>query len=181
MKFGYENEFFLLDKHGEILHQVPSYKLPYDAHGTLVEVRSEAFENPYQTLASYNAKKAELEAAVAEFGCTLHNINEHQVMHSYPRLETAGFHIHFGANFGLNYDHYYNPIVPPDIKVVADMITQLDEAFKPYYTGVNRHPHIWRVKPYGFEYRRLPATTSAVTITQVLDKLFTTAKLEAAA
>lgn len=174
MTFGYENEFFLL-KDGKVLEQVPDYHIPHDAYGILAEVRSEPFENPFDTLKSYYAKLKELEALVAKHDCTLHNIAEHPIASSGRKLETAGFHIHFGkqwdittVTYGLNNQY----VAPPDI---AAIIARLNRRFEPYYKGIQRHPHHWRPKAHGWEYRRLPATVDPAMVTLVLAEEFLTA------
>jgi hypothetical protein len=167
MTFGFENEYFLRNKDGKILEQIPSYNLPYDNYGVLVEVRSDPCENPLQTLASFNAKYTELEAMIAKYDCTLANLNEHPIS-DYRKKETAGFHIHFGqATWHGNMCPANDPL--PDM---MKLIERLDIRFETFYKGIQRHPHWFRSKPYGFEYRRLPATIDPMVVTQVLVEEF---------
>lgn len=164
MTFGFENEYFVRNKDGKILEQIPSWELPHDDHCILVEVRSDPFENPYQTLASFNQKYVELEEALKKYDCTLACLTDYK---TFGRHETAGFHIHFSRS---PYYPTWNHDVPP--VDIAEMKALLDERFRQYYEGVKRHPHEWRPKPYGWEYRRLPATVDPRIVTDTIAELF---------
>ena len=175
MKFGYENEYFLQTADGKFV-DVPDYSWPHDDMGHLVEVRSDPHENPFEVLKSFEERKAELERLVATKNLKLVCMAEWK-----PFKETAGFHIHFSspALDGLNYriSHAYQSRAPADI---ATIIERLDKRFEPHWKGVKRHPQWWRTKPYGWEYRRLPATVDPLVVTQVLAEEFWTLKLKAA-
>jgi hypothetical protein len=179
MKFGFENEYFLRHKDGEILSKVPSYSLPCDAHGTLVEVRSEPFENPFQVLASFNAKYAQLVEDVARYDCTLACLNEH-VINTYRQHEIAGFHIHFSKEewHGLVLQKGISANDPP--KDILPFVETLDKRFLAYYQGIKRHPHFWRAKAHGWEWRRLPATVDPIIVATVLAEEFWTPLSKAA-
>lgn len=179
MKFGFENEYFLRRDSGHILEQV-DHTLPRDAHGVLVEVRSDPFENPYQVLASFNAKYAELEEACKKLDCFLHNIQQHALNGGAGRTETAGFHIHFSKDewTGMNQFAPYPNDPPTDVQVLCKI---LDTRFKSHYENLTRHPHWWRAKPYGWEWRRLPATINPLLVAQVLAEEFYVEPLKVAA
>ena len=175
MKFGYENEYFLQKADGSIV-AVTEYTWPHDAAGYLVEVRSDPHENPFQVLESFKQKYNELEKLVATKDLKLACLAEWK-----PLNETAGFHIHFstpewdGLRMRISHDDQLN--VPADIGAI---IQRLDKRFQSHWKGVKRHPHWWRTQPYGWEYRRLPATVDPVIITQVLAEEFWTPKEKAA-
>jgi hypothetical protein len=170
MTFGYENEFFVKDQAtGKIITDLPHY-VPQDAYGVLAEVRSEPNSDPRQTLWSYNKKLDELKIIVSQFGGVLSNIREYQLER---RLETAGFHIHFSTPEWekLIQQGYFTGTQPPPPDITA-VIATLDGKFKPHFNGIKRHPHFWRPKTHGWEYRRLPATVTPQLITKVLLEVF---------
>lgn len=178
MKIGFENEYFVAGSDGTPLQTVP-YDLPHDAAGTLVEVRSDAGDDPQTVLTSFKSRYAELERAIINKGLMLLNLAvcDKVIFNGHP--ETAGFHIHFSnpqwnhSTWPLNHYYYDWPTIhdnPP--KEVAEMLEQLNGVFKPYYDGVPRHPHIWRPKTWGWEYRRLPATIDPGIVAKHLTELY---------
>jgi len=160
MTFGYECEYFLRDDKGEIVYNVP-ITLPHDGAGSLVEVRSQAFECPYMVEASFTVAHVELAVAVSKLGLRLWNINEYhypkEKPHSFRGLkETAGFHIHFGG---------------PDAPPIPETVAKLDKIFG-IAPGRDSFYYSYRPKTWGWEYRRLPATVDVANVTQVLIKEF---------
>jgi hypothetical protein len=185
MKIGFENEYFVQDKDGTYLSQVP-YDLPHDAAGTLVEVRSEPADDPTLVLTSFKSRYAELERAIINKGYTLANLAVCDTVFFAGHKETAGFHIHFSNpkwdrtqwppnHYGREADWHDNPP-----KEIAAMMEQLDGVFKKYYDGIPRHPHTWRPKTWGWEYRRLPATVEPGIVAKRLTELYYPAALKVA-
>lgn len=171
MTFGFENEYFM-KKDGQIVY-LPDSSIPHDAMGWLAEVRSDPHDNPFKTLASFNEKHAELIEQVAKFGCTLECLAE------VPFKDKAGFHIHFGSDSqvlkGLHEirEHHYGDWKHDDPPAeVKKMMKKLDAKCEKYYKDVKRHPHLWRPQPWGWEYRRLPATVDPVEVTAIVAELF---------
>lgn len=184
MKTGFENEYFVARPDGTFLQTVP-YDLPDDAAGTLVEARSKPFEDPFDTLSSFEAARLALEAAVTAKGLVMKCLATCPTVIWNGAPETAGFHIHFSNDTwrGLPASHHTSNWrnlhdAPP--KEIAEMLRDLDRVFKPLYTGVVRHRDAWRPKSWGWEYRRLPATVDPHIVAKRLAELYYPASAAAA-
>lgn len=177
MKIGFENEYFVLNPQtGKYLQTVP-YDVPHDAASTLVEVRSDPFDKPNLVLDSFKTRYDELNQAIKAKGLALANLAECPTVIWHGQPETAGFHIHFSNDSwkGLPTDHRiygWETLHDNPPKEIAEMMKDLDVVFKQYYTGVRRHPHIWRPKRWGWEYRRLPATIDPGIVAARLTELY---------
>lgn len=162
LKFGFECEHFVENPlTEEILYTVPS-SLPMDGNGHLVETRS----------LPYNASSAVLESFLERrelLAAQLSNLNLRMVTkdsHTYPnKTETAGFHIHFSKQDKDN-SVWWSP----------DELQAIISKIKAEFGAVGKIRTVpfeeTRQKPYGWEYRRLPATIDPANVAKWLMKEF---------
>lgn len=150
INYGFECEYFLGDSTGEILYSVPS-RFPRDAAGHLIESRSKWYADPLATLSSLLEEDIRLEELAASQGLNVVRLPRYKYSgrtSSQGRPEeTAGFHIHFSCD-GKQMD-------------LPQMITLLNKRFAGEISSAGRdgsYPEHYRMKPHGWEYRRLPAT-----------------------
>lgn len=167
MKFGYEMEFFL--RHaltGEIVYDVPR-DLPHDAAGTLVEARSAAHQGLLVVETSLRDDIARLDKLVQAKGYALWNIDHFDYPVEKPHsfrglLETAGMHIHFDGTENRDL-------------IIADLNARFEQVIKDAKRDTRRTGNDtkgYRNKPYGWEYRMLPATVDPSFVTEVLTQVF---------
>lgn len=189
MLFGYELEFFVVNRKGKVV--VPPDELHYfkDGGGVLVEARGEPMSHPKLAETSLKLALERLKKAVRKEKLTLLLTNESEIdpcslrkahckkslmcrrvveerfrnpvvlEHFDPDHYLAGFHVHFSQK---EFDKY----VPFDM---VYPIRLLDEAFGKEIIKSGRYPGAYRMKPpYGFEYRSLPAKINIPSVTKVL-------------
>lgn len=162
--FGYECEYFLEDPAGNISTQVPA-RYPRDGTGLLVEVRSNWFADPDRTLESFHKKYDELVKIVERDGCHLAHLDSYEWLPDVapPPMrnpETAGFHVHFSKLSRERFDQLE----------IDEMMAMLDAWLPTRPPGIPPEP--FRLKPHGWEYRRLPASVDLDVLTKVLKKGF---------
>lgn len=166
LKFGFECEHFVQDPlTGEILYQVPS-GLPMDGNGHLVETRSLPYNSSSATLDSFLERREALERQ-------LHNLNLWMVTkdsHQYPnKTETAGFHLHFSKQ-GIEESNFGGPGWASG--ELAEIVSKIEAEFGPVGKIRTVPREVWRFKPYGWEYRRLPASINPADVAKWLMKEF---------
>lgn len=149
MTFGYEVEYFL-SRNGQILKTVPQ-SYPRDGSQKLIEARSQYYVTPKDTEQSLLREIHRLSAKTKRDGFEIVQLNHHDG-------ETAGFHVHFGSN-----KHIDMPMI----------INELDLSFEREILSAKRLKSLYRMKPYGFEYRSLPATVSSTAVTNIIERLKT--------
>lgn len=159
LKFGFECEHFVQDPlTSEILYSVP-YQLPHDGNGHLVETRSLPYSSSSAVLESFIQQREILEAR-------LHNINLWMVtkdQHDYPgKTEFAGFHLHFSKD----------DLSPWGPEALSAIVARIEAEFGPQKKIRTYPPEATRFKPYGWEYRRLPATINPADVAKWLMKEF---------
>lgn len=157
MTFGFEGEYFLADKAGNIVYNVP-IDLPRDAANTLVEVRGEPATHPLQAALNYKDAYDKLKRDVESRDLKLVCKDEHHYPKDQPHWfrgsrETAGLHIHFGGE---------------DAPTAAALLPKLDKVFAHLTKGRETAYYATRPKPWGWEYRRLPATADLMDVVTIL-------------
>jgi hypothetical protein len=202
MLFGYELEFFCLNKHGDIV--VPKAELQEfcDGGGVLLEARGEPFSHPVLAEASLKLAIQKLRKAVQKARRRLLLADEGDVLprslayarthkkfddenrgferfrnpvklkHKDPGHYKAALHVHFSQP-----DTYDNKkFVPFDM---CYPIRLLDQEFEDIIKKAKRYPGAYEMKPYGMEYRSLPASVSVRDVTKVLLKMLKPREFEA--
>lgn len=162
LKFGFECEHFVQDPlTGEILYQVPS-NLPMDGNGHLVETRSLPYSASSAVLESFLERREALERQ-------LHNLNLWMVtkdLHQYPnKTENAGFHLHFSKQGDERWQSWSN-------EERDDFIQRIEAEFGKLGKIRTVPLERTRTKPYGWEYRRLPASINPADVAKWLLKEF---------
>jgi len=204
MLFGYELEFFCINKRNEIVVPKPELHGFTDGGGILLEARGEPMAHPGLAEASLRLKIAELKKATRQARRRLMLADEGDVS---PRsLAYARQHKKFAGDGTFTpYERFRNPVtlVHPnpghykaglhvhfsqpdsyDAKKFVPFdyiypIRLLDQAFETIIQAANRHPGAYRNQPYGLEYRSLPATTRLSDVTRVLCKMLAPREFEA--
>ena len=154
ISFGFECEGWITDTDGRFVLSVPA-RYPRDAMGDLTEIRSLWYPDPGATLASFVTKREELSKLLKRDKLTL--VIRDEVPESYSR--TAGFHIHFSRPDGKQMD------IP---KMMATLARRFEGTMRPL--GIP--PEAYRMKPYGWEWRRLPASVDPELVARVLREEF---------
>jgi hypothetical protein len=202
MLFGYELEFFCLNKHDDIV--VPKDELQQfcDGGGVLLEARGEPFNHPALAEASLKLKIQELKKATRRARRWLWLANEGDVSprslayarqhgkfkdneegferfrnpvklrHREPGHYKAALHVHFSQ------PDVYDPkkFLPFDILYP---IRLLDQEFEKVIKKAGRHLGAYQMKPYGFEYRSLPASVPIRDVSRTLLKMLQPREFEA--
>jgi hypothetical protein len=195
IKYGFEGEFFVASLADGVLQPI-SADIPHDSCGYLAEARGVPDSDPLVASYLYKAAVAKLEAVVAKknlkliqeaiapvpadtlraarrlFGKGPTKYNNIYGLDYKPsdRTRRAGLHIHISDETVFRYEKnkefkYTNQLDFPPI------IQAFDKAFKEEIKSTKRLPGFYEMKPYGFEYRSLPATASLEKIVEVLSKL----------
>ena len=200
-EIGLEREVWLLDKDGRIV-EPRIYWFPNDDFGFLIEERTRPHDNAKMIIKDleilhdtfvYHADQYGLdiveEAMIPLNGYNRKLIERLSVEYGYGILEdltaniysgvtqshatgivgdrlTAGLHVHFSRKTPDG-----KRVQLPMFKIVEEM----DRIFRDEITGAKRMHGEFEVKPYGFEYRSLPATTD---IRKVLEAAFSMFELE---
>lgn len=177
-KIGVEKEFWLLNENGNLV-EPKSFDLPYDEFGFLVELRTQ----PHRYLRSldieYNILLHHLRKQIPEnyslsdvprmclqrdvlttyresyhweiLKDTTANIRAGTIKSHATGIDgnygTAGLHIHFSRYWGE--ERFQLPI--------TEIVSKMDDKFEKYINKANRITGEYEIKPYGFEYRSLPA------------------------
>lgn len=193
MKFGFEREFFI--KSGKELILAPS-SLPHDDCGYLVESRGEPHHDPLKAAYLLLAEEAHIRRIMVR-GLKLVLSNQEELsltmkrqalrMHGkkvYPATRgniygldfqpddtrsLAGLHVHFSDqkvyHCANNIQHTFNPFIE-----YTKIIQFLDNAFCGDIEEAGRVKGFYEVKPHGFEYRSLPATTDVIDVAGVINQ-----------
>ena len=162
LKFGFECEHFVEDPlTGEILYQVP-HNLPMDGNGHLVETRSLPYNSSSATLESFLERRELLEMQLS-------NLNLRMVTkdtHTYPyKTETAGFHLHFSKHEDQRSQAWLDEERKVFIQRIEAEFGKIGKIRAVPYEAI-------RLKPYGWEYRRFPATIDPADVAKWLLKEF---------
>lgn len=202
MLFGYELEFFCLNKHDDIVVPKPELSQFCDGGGVLLEARGEAFNHPMLAEASLKLAIQKLRKAVRQARRRLLLADEGDVsprslayarqhkkfedreegferfrnpvklVHKDPGHYKAALHVHFSQ------PDSYDPkkFLPFDI---VYPIRLLDQEFEKLIREAKRHPGAYQIKPYGMEYRSLPATVPIRDVSKTLLKMLQPREFEA--
>jgi hypothetical protein len=195
MLFGLEQEFFVVNKKNAIV--VPREALsPFmDGGGILVEARSEPQTHPALALVALKLAQAKLKKAVRKEKRWLKLLSQGQVSPASlryaqahkkgfnpnervferfrnpvkldfkrPGVYLAGLHIHLSQPDTYNKDRF----LPFDLIYPVRL---LDQEFAREIRLSGRLPGAYQMKPYGVEYRSLPATVDLKKVVKVLVKL----------
>uniref|UniRef100_A0A6M3XD81 Uncharacterized protein n=1 Tax=viral metagenome TaxID=1070528 RepID=A0A6M3XD81_9ZZZZ len=180
---GAELELFLLDKENNILEPI-KYGFPSDEMGFLIEIRGEHSDNyqdivdSLETLMRINISKAERLGFIVgresslevskEFQDYISEKYRHAMLPDHTRniygskeshhtgfsnnLATAGLHLHFSSRriFSTKCLQRELPI--------EHIVGEMDNKYKEDILLSNRIPGEYELKPWGFEYRSLPAS-----------------------
>jgi hypothetical protein len=202
MLFGYELEFFCLNKNGDIV--VPKSELQQfcDGGGVLLEARGEPFNHPVLAEASLKLAIAKLKKAVKNARRRLLLADEGDVLprslayarshkkldegnegferfrnpvklkHRDPGHYKAALHVHFSQ------PNAYDPKKFEPFDMLYP-IRLLDQEFENTVKSAGRYLGAYKIKPYGMEYRSLPATVRIGDVTKTLLKMLLPREFEA--
>jgi len=185
VNFGFEREFFL--SNGKTFVFLPKdTKIPHDNCGYLAEARGNPSNSPWYASRLYYSAVDQLDWLCHTNGLKLVNINETvfdplfvQEIKSkwgikrnstakfliggkkYEYRNRAGFHVHFETKGFFTR------------KLRINIIKQMDAAFAKEISESQRISGEYEFKPYGFEYRCLPANINVNKLVNVLEKLQT--------
>jgi hypothetical protein len=203
MLFGYELEFFCINKRGEIVVPKPELSGFVDAGGILLEARGEPMPHPKLAEASLRLKIAELKKIVRKARRRLLLADEGDVNPRslvYARSHKKDFddvtpiyerfrnpvrlrhrqpgHYKAGLHVHLSKPDEYNKgkFLPFDLIYPVRL---LDQEFHEYIREAHRHPGAYRMQDYGLEYRSLPATIRLGDVTRALCKMLAPREFEA--
>lgn len=194
LTYGLELEYFVQDSDSKEF-VLANRSLPTDACGYLVEARSEPHADPLIARHLLAAATEKLRVDAAEEGQSIVLANTADLPKELRRVALrrfgknpakaffahggayrssvprAGLHIHFGSKTKHHYGdkgqsfEYTVPLNVPRI------IWFLDEAFRAEIKAAKRVLGEYELKPYGFEYRSLPATIDLTKVVKVLQTL----------
>lgn len=194
-KVGFEVEAFVekVGPNTEIV--LPPKGVPVDDCGYLVEYRGEAHQNPmratYNTLAEIKIVEDMLsknglvsrfspweklsegfkrEALIGRAKRLVRESNLYGLKQKNPGLARAGLHVHFSREVNTVCRCGQVSIVYGMLDMPA-IIKALDQAFKEGIKDAKRVPGMYRLKPYGFEYRSLPNNIGLVLVARTLMEL----------
>lgn len=206
MLFGYELEFFCINKRGEIVVPKPALHGYTDGGGILLEARGKPYDHPKLAEASLRLQITELKKVARNVRRRLLLANEGDVSPrslAYARQHKKYFEHeasftaferfrnpvelkrfdagHYKAGLHI---HLSQPEYGSDSKrfVPFDMIYPvrlLDQEFADVIHEAGRHPGAYKMKNYGVEYRSLPATVKLSDVTRVLCKMLAPREFEA--
>lgn len=202
MLFGYELEFFCINKRDEIVVPKSELRQYCDDGGILLEARGEAFNHPRLAETSLKLAIEKLRKAVRQVKRRLLLADEGTVSprsliyaksnknweesepvferfrnpvrleHHFPGQHKAGLHVHFSQPDPNNAQRFS----PFDMLYP---IRLLDQEFESVIRAANRHPGAYQIKSYGMEYRSLPASVPLRTVTKTLLKMLQPREFEA--
>jgi hypothetical protein len=147
MTYGYEVEYFVTNAEGAVLKAAPRF-LPRDGKGILVEARGSYYPSPSDAESSLLDEFKRISRLAHSHGLSLLKLAEHEG-------ETAGFHVHFGDSRQIDMPFW---------------IVLLNRHFCVDIGLAGRRRSQYRMKPYGFEYRSLPATIRPCEVTACLNE-----------
>lgn len=189
---GLEKEFWLIDNK-EKFHEPALYGLPHDEFGFLVELRTKPCINVKDLTVAYDNEYVKLDWLARNFNLTLTDkpvmprtemIDTYYAIkyehHKLPDLTaniyvgtkcshatgifegylTAGLHVHFSRH-----DEFHRRIQLP----IETITRKMDWNFRSIIQNSNRIMGEYEIKPYGFEYRSLPANAP---INEVMNTAF---------
>lgn len=179
-RIGIEKEFWLLNEKGEIMEPA-IYGFPFDEYGFLVELRTYPWKNIAGLIENFNVELEDLSTKCLTFGFVLSdkptiprpvglieylapkykhdslqdltaNINSGVISsHATGIFEgflTAGIHMHFSRH-----DQFGRRVQLP----IETIVRKMDWNFRSIIMKGGRILGEYELKPYGFEYRSLPA------------------------
>lgn len=197
MKYGFEKELFVLNEAGEY---ALATSLPHDDCGYLAEARGEPHQNPLMAAALMDGAEVALRADAKRLALSLvtrdyvtlprafaqsclrrFGKNASQERSLYGRyiigpLAHAGLHVHFSNEveaYAQNYNHP-NEYLERRYAGLIDMprfIVGLDRRFAKEIKAARRVPGLYEMKPYGFEYRSLPASIDPYEVAGAISKI----------
>lgn len=177
-KIGIEKEFWLIDVNGNLI-EPNTFKLPHDEFGFLVELRTLPHRHFTALDINFNIELHQIRGLIPDDYSLLDEPRRHVdsetrtyyatvyqwwklkdttanihsgVMQSHATgidgdYGTAGLHIHFSRY--ADDKRYQLPIV--------EIVKKMDTKFDKYIRRAKRFSGEFEIKPYGFEYRSLPA------------------------
>lgn len=192
LKFGLEGEFFLQNSKEEFI-LVPS-EMPKDGCGYLVEARGEAHTNPYAAVALYQVEVQRLEHLCRAKNLSMLTATPQKLPSQLrrdalrangkrpqddralygkwnnPQYQHAGLHVHFSAETShvCSAKGCFERHTHPQQLDIGAIVVALDKAFKPEILAAKRALGLYKLKPYGFEYRSLPASIPTARVAEVL-------------
>lgn len=190
--FGFEKEFFVLDKNGK--YTLVTSEIACDECHWLAEARGEPHAYPLHAKHLLNAATELLHASASKHGMVLvdkalapdfpkellrlaHRKYGKNASHSYfahggcykHSIPRAGLHVHFGNARDIMHDGQKVATVEDTVNVPR-IIWMLDNAFRSEIKEAKRVPGEYEFKRWGFEYRSLPSTVS---LDKLVDVLYT--------
>lgn len=193
-EIGLEREVWLLDKNNKIVEPA-IFSFPHDDFGFLIEIRTRPHTTPKPILEDlkklteafkHQAKLFNLKIVIKNWMPTDYMlIKKLQIKYNYANLHdltenvnsgvtlshatgilgdrlSAGIHVHFSRKLFSDGRRVQLPI--------RKIVQKMDEYFAPEIRQSGRFFGEYEIKPYGFEYRSLPATTDPK---EILDYAFT--------
>lgn len=194
LKFGFEREYFIVDAAGEI-SIAKNRNVDHDGCGYLAEARGTPMSCPIEAAYSLLASENKLETKVNEakhvlcktadnfrlstsfkqncirlFGKTAQSDCSLYGKWNAQSVSHAGLHVHFSDSYEIidkndRIIHVYKPMNIPKI------IVEMDREFGPIIKDSKRAKGLYKMKPYGFEYRSLPTSINIITVANFLVKL----------
>lgn len=178
MKYGFEKELFVYDAEGK--HALADMMVPHDACGYLAEARGLPFGDAYEAVGSLIAAEHKARITAQKYGQFLEThgsvvlpakfrknclrrfgknaSQELSLTGKYlpqgPR-SYAGLHVHFSNEIELQEGRRKRKV--SGFINVPKVIVALDKRFAADIREARRVPGLYEIKPYGFEYRSLPA------------------------
>jgi len=187
-EIGLEREVWLLDKNNKIVEPA-IFSFPHDDFGFLIEEPKPVLEDLERLTKAfkYQAELFGLKIVVKDWMPTNHKlINKLRIKYNYANLPdltenimgsgvimthatgilgdrlSAGVHVHFSRKTTISGRRVQLPI--------RNIVRKMDEHFAKEIAESGRFFGEYEIKPYGFEYRSLPATTNPK---KILDYAFT--------
>jgi hypothetical protein len=199
MEYGFEREFFLRKRGEGLVAVPGALRVYTDGSGVLVEARGAPHTNPILAVFSYRGAEFLLKRAVRKAKhSVIHEASflvplavqrrarrsfakgpdEYQNLYGldYALSKTddeggkwfrAGLHIHFSRTKKVEGRH--GLIDVPDPLDMVQIIRTLDGQFETEIADTDRVPGMYEMKPYGFEYRSLPADMDLTVVADFLD------------
>jgi hypothetical protein len=187
MTYGFEREYFVLRGFDVVVAATEG--LPADGCGYLAEARGlhspDVINAAHLLLADeYRLRKlAESKGlaldstsrkldktfkfnAMRAFGKTAQTDFSMSGKWNSPSLSHAGLHIHFGRELVYTTKEGQKVKVGAGIINIPAIVLRLDQRFKAEIKAAKRALGLYKIQPWGFEYRSLPATIDPLTVAE---------------
>jgi hypothetical protein len=179
MTFGFEREYFVLDKGEPVI--AAEHSLPFDGCGYLAEARGESHHDPQRAAYLMLAEEDRIVRLAAKHGLTLDTDTPWKLDRALLRqcarvygkrpqtdysmsgkwnkssLQHAGLHVHFGKCVEYTNKDGVRVNAGPALINIPRIVFLLDRHFKDIIKESSRALGLYKIQPHGFEYRSLPA------------------------